>query len=134
LTPSLGYLFDRKWLYPYESLISILWKFEKANALSGNVVARLLGPDVDPYEGLVPRLGVIDIDRLRANLQVSRRSLRTALIPAAMEHVVPLLSTVSWLWLPQHPPSVRESECVPRTSLCCGVGMSPLRPRDTVSN
>ncbi|WP_331712675.1 hypothetical protein [Caballeronia udeis] len=80
LTPSLGYLFDRKWLYPYESLISILWKFEKANALSGNVVARLLGPDVDPYEGLVPRLGVIDIDRLRANLQVSRRSLRTALI------------------------------------------------------
>jgi hypothetical protein len=39
-----------------------------------------LGPDVDPYEGLVPRLGVIDIDRLRANLQVFRRSLRTALI------------------------------------------------------
>jgi hypothetical protein len=80
LTPSLGYLFDRKWLYPYESLISILWKFEKANAPSGNVVARLLVPDVDPYEGLVPRLDVIDIDRLRANLQISGRSLRTALI------------------------------------------------------
>jgi hypothetical protein len=61
LTPALGYLFDRKWLYPYESLISILWKFEKANALSGNVVARLLGPDVDPYEGLVPRLNVIEL-------------------------------------------------------------------------
>jgi hypothetical protein len=80
LMPSLGYLFDRNWLYPYESLISILWKFEKANALSGNVVAQLLGPDVDPYEGLVPRLSVIDIDRLRANLQVSRSSLRMALI------------------------------------------------------
>ena len=61
LTPALGYLFDRNWLYPYESLISILWKFEKANALSGNVVARLLGPDVDPYEGLVPRLDVIEL-------------------------------------------------------------------------
>jgi len=84
LTPALGYLFDRKWLYPYESLISILWKFEKANALSGNIVARLLGPDVDPYEGLVPHLDVIDIDRLRANLQVSRRSLRTALIQDAV--------------------------------------------------
>jgi hypothetical protein len=80
LTPSVGYLFDRTWLYPYESLISILWKFEKANALSGNIVARLLGPDVDPYEGLVPHLDLIDIDRLRANLQVSTRSLRLALI------------------------------------------------------
>jgi hypothetical protein len=80
LTPSVGYLFDRTWLYPYESLISILWKFEKANALSGNIVARLLGPDVDPYQGLVPHLDLIDIDRLRANLQVSTRSLRLALI------------------------------------------------------
>jgi len=32
LTPALGYVFRRKWLYPHESLISILWKFEKANA------------------------------------------------------------------------------------------------------
>ena len=35
-------------------------------------------------EGLVPHLDVIDIDRLRANLQVSRRSLRTALIQDAV--------------------------------------------------
>src|SRR5260370_458197 len=61
LTPAPGYLFDRKWLYPYESLISILWKFEKANALSGNIVARLLGPDVDPSKGPVPPRDSIDI-------------------------------------------------------------------------
>ncbi|BFG80251.1 hypothetical protein PTKU46_82850 [Paraburkholderia terrae] len=58
LTPALGYVFRRSWLYPHESPISILWKFETANALSGVVAARLMGLDVDPYEGVVPRRGV----------------------------------------------------------------------------
>ena len=57
LTPSLGYLFNNKWLYPCETLISILWKFERANALTGIVVARLLGPEIDLYEGVVPTAG-----------------------------------------------------------------------------
>lgn len=53
-TPALGYLFNKRWVEPCESLISILWKLEKANGLSGIVVARLMGPDIDPYEGIVP--------------------------------------------------------------------------------
>jgi hypothetical protein len=43
LTPALGYVFNRKWLEPCESLVSILWKFEKANALPGHVVAQPAG-------------------------------------------------------------------------------------------
>ena len=57
LTPALGYVFSTKWLDPCESLISILWKFEKVNALPGHVVARLMGPDIDPYEGVAPQSG-----------------------------------------------------------------------------
>ena len=48
LTPSLGYVFNERWLDPCESLVSILWKFEKVNALPCNVVARLMGPNIDP--------------------------------------------------------------------------------------
>ena len=80
LTPALGYLFHRKWLDPYESLVSILWKFEKANGLSGSVVAHLMGPDVDPYEGLVPELGAVDIDRLHGALGLPKTTLRDALL------------------------------------------------------
>jgi hypothetical protein len=65
-------------------LISICGKFEKSNALSGNTVARLLGPDVDPYEGFLPNLDAVDIDRLCANQQLSRRSVRAALIQDAV--------------------------------------------------
>jgi hypothetical protein len=80
LTPALGYVFRRKWLYAHESLISILWKFEKANALSGAVVVRLMGPDVDPYEGVAPRRGIVDVDRLRENLGLPGKVLHSALI------------------------------------------------------
>jgi hypothetical protein len=80
LTPALGYVFSRKWLDPCESLVSILWKFEKANALPGHVVARLMGPDIDPYEGVVPELGQVDIDRLQESLSVPVDTLRAALL------------------------------------------------------
>ncbi|WP_454742758.1 hypothetical protein [Cupriavidus necator] len=80
LTPALGYLFDRKWIDPYESLVSVLWKFQKANALSGKVVANLMGPDIDPYEGIVPELGVVDIDRLHGALCLPKTTLRDALL------------------------------------------------------
>jgi hypothetical protein len=80
LTPALGYLFNPKWLDPCESLISILWKFEKANALPGHVVARLMGPDVDPYEGIAPQPGNVDIRRLHDTLRIPIKTLRRSLL------------------------------------------------------
>nr|WP_035472920.1 hypothetical protein [Caballeronia sp. Lep1P3] len=81
LTPALGYIFDRRWLDPCESLISILWKFEKANALPGYTVARLMGPDIDPYAGIAPQLGLVDLRRLHQSLPVPVKTLRAALLP-----------------------------------------------------
>ena len=48
LTPALGYVFDKKWIDPRESLVSILWKLKVANALSGVAVMRLVRLDIDP--------------------------------------------------------------------------------------
>lgn len=80
LTPALGYVFRRSWLYPHESLISILWKFEMGNALAGVVVARTMGLDVDPYEGVVPRQGLVDVTRLQASLGLPAELLRAGLL------------------------------------------------------
>jgi hypothetical protein len=80
LAPALGYHFNSKWLDPYESLISILWKFEKANALPGIVVARLIRPDIDPFDGFAPQLGEVDIGRLHDLLGLPTKALRAALL------------------------------------------------------
>jgi TniQ len=80
LAPALGYLFNSKWLDPYESLISILWKFEKANALPGIVVARLIRPDIDPDDGFAPQLGEVDVGRLHDVLGLPTKALRAALL------------------------------------------------------
>jgi hypothetical protein len=40
----------------------------KANSLSGRVLAHLMGPDIETYEGIVPELGVADIGRLHGAL------------------------------------------------------------------
>lgn len=80
LTPSLGYIFNDRWLDPCESLVSILWKFERVNALPGHIIARLMGPNIDPYEGVVPQPDTIDIGRLHATLGV-----RTAVLHMALQ-------------------------------------------------
>jgi DNA-directed RNA polymerase subunit RPC12/RpoP len=82
LTPALGYVFDKKWLEPYESIVSILWKFKTANALPGYALARLMGPRVDPYEGVAPQPEAIELERLRSTLDLPAKTLRAALLPA----------------------------------------------------
>ncbi|WP_181159082.1 hypothetical protein [Burkholderia ambifaria] len=91
LTPSLGYIFNKRWLDPCESLVSILWKFEKVNALPGNVVARLMGPDVDPYEGVTPQLGSVSLVRLHRTLGIPFATLEIALLhPSQRRRYSPL--------------------------------------------
>lgn len=80
LTPALGYVFDLRWLMPGESLVSILWKFARANGLPGHVLAHLMGPDVDPYEGVEPFRGVIDVQRLRRMIGLPMKVLRSSLL------------------------------------------------------
>jgi len=60
----------------------MLWKFETANALSGVVAARLMGLDVDPYQGIAPRRGAVDVRRLQESLGLPVETLQAALIDA----------------------------------------------------
>ena len=89
LSPSFGYVFDRRWLEPYESIVSILWKFVRINALAGHVVASAVGCQaVDPYDGTEAHREAIDIARLKKMLGISRSVLREALVPAARHGAV----------------------------------------------
>ncbi len=45
------YVFKTQWHDPSESLIPILSRIERANALPAHVIAHLTRPDIDPYEG-----------------------------------------------------------------------------------
>jgi hypothetical protein len=59
VTSQLGYVFQRRWLQPYESIVGLLWKFARLNRLPGHAVAaHLCARTIDPYEGIEP----FDID------------------------------------------------------------------------
>ena len=50
LTPAWGYVFDPRWLDPYESVVSMLWKFVWMNRLAGHaVVEHVAKHNVDAY-------------------------------------------------------------------------------------
>ena len=68
LTPALGFIFDARWLLPGESIVSILWKFARANGLPGHALVRLMGVDIDPYEGVEPIRDAVDLKHLRRTL------------------------------------------------------------------
>nr|WP_244130335.1 hypothetical protein [Burkholderia sp. BCC0044] len=91
LTPSMGYVFNKRWLDPCESLVSILWKFERVKALPGNVVAWVMGPDIDPYEGVVLQFGSVSVTRLHCVLGIPYASLEIGLLhPSQRRQYSPL--------------------------------------------
>ncbi|MFM0415842.1 hypothetical protein [Paraburkholderia aromaticivorans] len=68
------------WLMPGESLVSILWKFACANALSGDALMHLMCPDADPLEGMIPLRSALDLNHLRRLLRLPVNVLRTSLL------------------------------------------------------
>ena len=73
LSPRFGYVFQRRWLQPYESVVSMLWKFARMNGLPGHAVAAQLSPQgVDPYEGC--DLSKVDVPCVARLLGLTRRS------------------------------------------------------------
>ena len=81
LQPQLGYWFDRQWIDPYESLVTILWKFGRANRVAGHVLARMVcGCDVDPYDGVVPLRETVDWRWMHREHRIGRQVLRESLI------------------------------------------------------
>lgn len=88
LTPAYGYVFDAKWLDPDESIVSIMWKFGRMNALPGHaLVAQLAKHTADPYAGIDATREAVDIRRLRETLRLPLKVLRAALLPRSLRIV-----------------------------------------------
>jgi predicted RNA-binding Zn-ribbon protein involved in translation (DUF1610 family) len=88
LTPSFGYVFDRKWLEPHESIASILWKFVRMNALAGHVVAaHCAKTQIDPYEGGEATREAVDVRKLRHALRLPLKTIRGAIIPSFLARI-----------------------------------------------
>ena len=80
LSPSMGYAFDRRLLNPYESLISLLWKFSWVNRLPAPLVVRHVAKGtIDPYEGIAATLDEINVRRVAQSLGVSLKTLRSTM-------------------------------------------------------
>ena len=76
------------WLDPHESIVCILWKLARMNALSGHVIVTQLAKTIiDPYEGVSARRAEVNIQRLRAALGLKLKQVRHALIPDSMSNI-----------------------------------------------
>lgn len=84
LGPRFGYVFDRRWVQPYESVVGMLWKFARVNQLAGPaLVAKLRSDPVDPYEGIAP--WDIDVPAVARMLGVTQRSVRTGMVMTTLD-------------------------------------------------
>ncbi|MBB5402659.1 hypothetical protein [Paraburkholderia youngii] len=77
-----SFIFDARWLLPGESIVSILWKFARANGLPGHALVRLVGADIDPYEGVEPMRDAVDVRHLSRMLLLPGKVLRASLLEA----------------------------------------------------
>lgn len=84
LNPRVGYVFHRRWVQPYESVVCTLWKFARTNRLAGCFLGKQLRANpVDPYLGLAP--GDIDAPIVARLLGVTQRSVREGMDAAALD-------------------------------------------------
>jgi hypothetical protein len=89
LSPRLGYFFDQRWIDPFESLVSILWKFARANDIAGHVLAASLCADgVDPYEGIPPLREMVKWRWLRREYRIPMRAIRESMVASSRAHTL----------------------------------------------
>ena len=81
LSPRFGYVFQARWVEPYESVLGMLWKFVRANRLSGAAVVAQIGTaPTDPYEGLEPVATQVDCRVVARLLQIRLSSVVAGLL------------------------------------------------------
>jgi hypothetical protein len=66
------------------TIVSLLWKFIRANSAPGHLVAANLAPRIDLYECVEPVCGQIDMRRLRRVVPIGATALRTSVFPAEL--------------------------------------------------
>ena len=77
---SFGYVFDASWVAPFESIVSMLWKFGRMNGLAGSrVVGQLSATPLDPYEGVPASAAGVDVRRVARLLGLTQKAVRSGL-------------------------------------------------------
>ena len=80
LSPSHGYIFNRRWLCLHETILGIAWKLARMNALPGHIVAKQLAlRPVDPYEGIPPTDSHVAVSLLARTFAIPRKALADGL-------------------------------------------------------
>jgi hypothetical protein len=80
LSPSHGYLFNRGWLCPHETILGIAWKFAHMNALPGyTVVKQFARRAIDPNEGIGPTESDVAVLLLARSFTIPKKALRDGL-------------------------------------------------------
>jgi hypothetical protein len=78
LSPRFGYVFHRRWVQPYASVVGMLWKFARMNLLSGaTLVTHLRDEPLDPYVGVGP--AEVNSKAVARLLGIAQRSVRAGL-------------------------------------------------------
>ena len=79
-SPSHGYIFNRRWLCPHETILGIAWKLARMNALPGHIVAKQLAlRAIDPYEGSPPTENHVAVSVLARTFAIPRKALKDGL-------------------------------------------------------
>lgn len=81
LSPRFGYVFQRRWIQPCESIVGLLWKFVRLNKLPGHSVVKHLSKyTIDPYEGI--EIFDISIPKVAQLLQITQKTVRVGICTA----------------------------------------------------
>ena len=93
LKPAFGYVFDPTCLEPYESIVSILWKYARQNRLPGHLITvQLTRKPIDPYEGIAACERQVDIREVHNALGLRLKTVRESMLPEALHR-----SSSPWL-------------------------------------
>jgi hypothetical protein len=80
LSPSHGYIFNRRWLCPHETIVGIAWKLARMNGLPGHIVTKQLAlRAIDPYEGIPPSDRYVAVSLLARTFAIPRKVLKDGL-------------------------------------------------------
>ena len=86
LKPAFGYVFEQTWVYPYESIVSLLWKFAGQNQLTGHLIAAPAAKNItDPYEGTEAYKKKVNISGLTTILDLPNKTIRDSLLPEQLQ-------------------------------------------------
>jgi hypothetical protein len=133
LAPSFGYLFNPKWVSPHESIVSMQWKFGRANALPGHVLITQIAKDtIDPYEGISACPSAQGPTRTRRTVAHGASLADSTTAAKDRQSMVPVLQIMPGWWLQWRRPPAEQGKALPGSWNAAGGKMRTLWFPDAV--